>query len=256
MPLSDINQDQGLGIYTSENSTIEYKDSSGVYVPIPGFQEFSFTGATAPTRDVITANTAPQQRSGKSRVGQVSVNSLAMPQDPAWRFLRDAQYSETYVHFRTRMNALEAFNSARGTNQGAKVAISTAGVVTFTAGTSTNPSPEAAPTIAGTPIGRGMLIRPKTVSSNVDALGSTGYLITRITEAGVITAVDISTYAAPTTAVSATLFVLYDPAPLERVFSGAIVQGADTEMGAEAEMTTTLVVAPRVRIADWAVYLP
>lgn len=249
-----MNSDQALAFYPSEGFTLEYKTTAGAYEAVPGVQDISFAGANAPARDVISANTAAQQFTGKSRVGQVTVNATAMPQDPAWRAIRDAQYDETLMHFRARWPGTIYFSSA-ATN-GATVSITSAGVTTFAAGSGN--TGEAAPTIAGTPLGRGQMI-----------IGDTGgtpkaYVVTSITDAGAITVAEAiltganaGTYATTSiTAQTTKAFTIYSPAPVERVFSATVSQGADLEMSSESEMTTTLVLAPRVRLPDTRVYMP
>lgn len=245
MPINTVNQDQELGIISSEFFTIYYRNSSGSWVNIPGAQDVNITGSQSPTRDVIPANGAVSKRVGRTRTPEVSLNCYYMPTDVAWRALRDAQLNRTTLRFRIDWDADLIFKSHGTDSKAGKVAVNaTGGVMTFSApaaGTGNDPKL----TVENDGLGRGQMV----LVYGADEASTKYYIITGVSNAStpVITCAEIDSdnkIVAATTQNQAR-FKLFNPAPHRLEFSAQVTQGSDMDMGAESEMMTNLTLAPR-----------
>lgn len=260
MPINDINRDSTLAFVSNEYTSLRFKEigaADSTYLDVPGITDWNISGTNTPVRDVVDARGPSQKRRGHMRVPEVSVSSLYLPQNRAWRRLKEAQENNTLLTFRIETNGTKVWETSVATDlatKGLRFVVAATGAVTITA--QTGAGNESLPTIEQAVVGQGsvLAIKPNTGANKL-------FVVDEVTEdattiAAGITVLNATTYAAPT-AITGTdhhLLAIWNPPPLRLEFVGSVTQGADMSLPAESELTTELMLQPRGKLPDWTIF--
>jgi len=220
----------------TENGRVEILNN-GNWIDVPGISGISESGGDASTREVPTFQNVIQH-TGNVRPPTVSISIAGyVPVHPTFKIIDDAKKGNRALTFRYEFPESEVRASAANTT--AAVAMTT-GVVTF-GGTGENPD------FTVEELGRGHALK-------IGSGASARYMvITAISSTGAVTVVDGATLEAPTAQVAAAAYSVVVPPMRRPAFAARIMTFANLEAGSEADLSTTLDIAPLAVLPNWEI---
>ena len=219
-----------IAAISSEQATLEYSTDGGTtWNDIPGVAGYEESGGEKPTRDVIPFAGGVAKRVGRPRVPGIESSLIATPSHAAYTTLRTAFYDKTILSFRLTTQELSLFSG------GGTVAITTAGLVTFTAGASGE-----LPGVDNNTLGPGAVIKLSTGDN---------YVIEFIDP----TTNAVTVAPAPTSAESGETYSLVVPAQRRGPFQAEVVNIETYSLAVEAELTVNFMIQPLSSLPAWEI---
>ena len=215
-----------------QNATVEIQNSRGAWVDVPGISGLSESGGAAPTETVETwQNTITH--TGNVQPPSISISIAGyVPVHPTYKIIDDARRDNKFVTFRYALAETEV---RPVTASGNTAAIATSGLVTL-AGSDNND-------FTVEEIGRGMALK----------MGNKYYVITAISDTGMVTVVDGDDLEAPDAQVPAAVYSIVTPPMRRPAFSARIMNAFNTDAGATGAVSTTIEIQPLGVLSAWEI---